>query len=48
MVKGGLDQADYCLDTIKGQLKRAERDCREKKHWWKLTMKKKKKNDKRT
>ena len=29
-VKHGLDQADSCLNTVKSQLKKAERDCREK------------------
>ncbi|XP_050889669.1 uncharacterized protein LOC127094956 [Lathyrus oleraceus] len=41
-VKHGLDQADSCLNTVKSQLKKAERDCREKEKWWKLTTKQKK------
>lgn len=41
-VKHGLDQADSCLDTVKGQLKKAGRDFREKDKWWGLAIKEKK------
>lgn len=42
-VKHGLNQANSFLDTIKGQLKQSERDCREKEKWWKLAQRKRRK-----
>lgn len=41
-VKHGLDQADSCLDTVKGQLKKVEQNCREKEKWWNLATEQKK------
>ncbi|KAI5393885.1 hypothetical protein KIW84_060837 [Lathyrus oleraceus] len=38
-IKVGLEQADHCLDTLKGQLRRAQKECQDNEHWWHLATK---------
>ncbi|XP_050889332.1 uncharacterized protein LOC127094554 [Lathyrus oleraceus] len=37
--KVGLEQADHCLDTLKGQLRRAHKECQDNERWWHLATK---------
>ncbi|XP_050890084.1 uncharacterized protein LOC127095441 [Lathyrus oleraceus] len=38
-IKVGLEQADHCLDTLKGQLRQAQKECQDNERWWHLATK---------
>ncbi|KAI5445919.1 hypothetical protein KIW84_013954 [Lathyrus oleraceus] len=38
-IKMGLEQADHCLDTLKGQLRQAQKECQDNERWWHLATK---------
>jgi hypothetical protein len=38
-IKVGLEQADHCLDTLKGQLRQARKECQDNERWWHLATK---------
>ncbi|KAI5396864.1 hypothetical protein KIW84_062915 [Lathyrus oleraceus] len=38
-IKMGLEQADHCLDTLKGQLRQTQKECQDNEHWWHLATK---------
>ncbi|XP_050915600.1 uncharacterized protein LOC127130674 [Lathyrus oleraceus] len=38
-IKVELEQADHCLDTLKGQLQHAQKECQDNERWWHLATK---------
>ncbi|KAI5387078.1 hypothetical protein KIW84_073291 [Lathyrus oleraceus] len=38
-IKVGLEQADHCLDTLKGQLRQTQKECQDNERWWHLATK---------
>ncbi|XP_050895933.1 uncharacterized protein LOC127102629 [Lathyrus oleraceus] len=38
-IKVGLEQVDHCLDTLKGQLRQARKECQDNERWWHLATK---------
>ncbi|KAI5419035.1 hypothetical protein KIW84_043299 [Lathyrus oleraceus] len=38
-IKVGLEQADHCLNTLKGQLRQAQKECQDNERWWHLATK---------